>query len=145
MYHPISVSPKGFPVEHIMIIMDWRLWSSQISSFPPSGAQQEPICSAKLSHWDDWRTTAPREHQPWNPGPENMNDLATNKGFTEISLVKTGFESNVESAQLACLKWWQNAQSKPCLHLSQLLNDVVNFEGFVWTLAVIALEPNANT
>ena len=72
MYHPIRVSPKGFPVEHIMIIMDWRLWSSQISSFPPSGAQQEPICSAKLSHWDDWRTTASREHQPWNPGPENM-------------------------------------------------------------------------
>ena len=36
-----------------------------------------------------------------------------------------------ESAQLACLKWWQNAQSKPCLHLSQLLNDVVNFECLV--------------
>lgn len=86
------------------------------------------------------------KHDLQRQGGVPWNDLATNNGFTEISqLVKTRFESNVESAQLACLKWWQNAQSKPCLHLSQLLNDVVNFECFVWTLAVIALEPNANT
>ena len=48
MYYPIRVSPKGFPVEHIMIIMDWRLWSSQISSFPAHSKSQFAAQSCRI-------------------------------------------------------------------------------------------------